>query len=377
MNAALLSLCFSCRFCEPPSDAQSRLYNPYMRWLILSVSLAGSLAAQQVVTGTIAGTITDPDGRAVPRIFVQAVNVTTKAAYRATSSTKGEYSIAQLAAGTYQVTVQVSAAGYRPFVRDGLRITTGQTVKLDIHLEEGVALNTLGDGRDFFAARAESGRVVPPAGATPRMQDGKPDLSGYWSAGGFGPGAVVTGAASDLGAPEFQDWAEELSRKRLADDLRDFPSAHCLPGGIVMTVNNGGPQRLVQTPTLLVTYSEGQLPRQIFLDGRSHPSDPNPTWWGHSVGRWEGDTLVVDSIGFNDQTWLDLNGHPHTEMLHVLERYRRPDLGHLELDMTVEDSGALKKPWIIKRTYNLDPKEDIMESVCTENEKDAQHVFSK
>jgi hypothetical protein len=354
-----------------------RLYNPYMRWLILSVSLAGSLAAQQVVTGTIAGTITDPDDRAVPRILVQAINVTTKAAYRATSSTKGEYSIAQLPAGTYQVTVRVSAAGYRPFVRDGLQITTGQTVKLDIHLEEGVALNTLGDGRDFFAAIAESGRVVPPAGATPRMQDGKPDLSGYWSAGGFGPGAVVTGAASDLGAPEFQDWAEELSRKRLADDLRDFPSAHCWPGGIVMTVNNGGPQRLVQTPTLLVTYSEGQLPRQIFLDGRSHPKDPNPAWWGHSVGHWEGDTLVVDSIGFNDKTWLDLNGHPHTEAMHLVERYRRPDLGHLELELTVEDAGALKTPWIIKRTYNLDPKDDIMEAVCTENEKDAQHVFRK
>jgi hypothetical protein len=124
-------------------------------------------------------------------------------------------------------------------------------------------------------------------------------------------------------------------------------------------------------------FSEGQLPRQIFLDGRSHPSDPNPTWLGHSVGRWEGDTLVVDSIGFNDKTWLDLNGHPHTEMLHLVEWYRRPDLGHLELELRVEDSGALKKPWIIKRTYNLDPKEDIMEAVCMENEKDAQHLFGK
>ena len=124
-------------------------------------------------------------------------------------------------------------------------------------------------------------------------------------------------------------------------------------------------------------FSEGQLPRQVFLDGRSHPIDPNPTWLGHSVGSWDGDALVIDSIGFNDRSWLDFNGHPHTEMLHVVERYGRPDLGHLELEMTVEDPGALKKPWIIKRTYILDPKEDIMESVCTENEKDAQHVFSK
>jgi len=346
-----------------------------MRWLILSLSLAANLLAQQVATGGIAGTITDPDGRALGRIPVQVANVATKVVYRATSSAIGEYSIAQVPAGTYQLTTEVSTAAFRPFVRDNLQITPGQTVKLNIQLEEGIALNTLGDGRDFFQVRGSG--LAPPAGAAPRMQDGKPDLSGYWAAGGFGPGAILLGAQSDLGAPEFQDWAAGLSRKRLADNLRDLPSARCLPGGIVATVTNGTPERVVQTSGLLVMFSEGQIPRQIFLNGRSHPRDPNPTWLGHSVGRWEGDTLVVDSIGFNDKTWLDLNGHPHTEMLHLVERYRRPDLGHLELELTVDDPGALKKPWIIKRTYNLDPKEDIMEAVCLENEKDAQHLFGK
>jgi hypothetical protein len=346
-----------------------------MRWLILSVSLVANLSAQQVATGAIAGTIADPDGRALARIPVQAANVATKVVYRATSSATGEYSIAQLPAGTYQLTTQVSTAAFRPFVRDNLQITPGQTVKLNIQLEEGIALNTLGDGRDFFQVRGSG--LAPPAGAAPRMQDGKPDLSGYWAAGGFGPGAILLGAQSDLGAPEFQDWAAELSRKRLADNLRDLPSARCLPGGIVATVTNGTPERVVHTPRLLVMFSEGQIPRQIFLDGRSHPSDPNPTWLGHSVGRWEGDTLVVDSIGFNDRIWLDLNGHPHTEMLHLVERYRRLDLGQLVLELTVEDPGALKKPWVVKRTYNLDPKEDIMEAVCLENEKDAQHLFGK
>ncbi|HEV2199264.1 MAG TPA: carboxypeptidase-like regulatory domain-containing protein [Bryobacteraceae bacterium] len=346
-----------------------------MRWLILSVFLAANLLAQQAVTGAIGGTITDPDGHAVGRVPVQAANVATKVVYRATSSATGEYSIAPLPFGTYQLTTQVSTAAFQPFVRDNLQVTPGQTVKLDIHLEEGIALNTLGDGRDFFQGSARSG--LAPAGATPRLQDGKPDLSGYWAAGGFGPGALLLGPQSDLGAPEFQDWAAELSRKRLADNLRDLPSAHCLPGGIVAAVTNGTPQRIVQTPGLLVMFAEGQIPRQIFLDGRSHPGDPNPTWLGHSVGRWEGDTLVVDSIGFNDKTWLDLNGHPHTENLHLMESYRRPDLGHLELEMKVEDSEALKKPWIVKRTYNLDPKEDIMEAVCLENEKDAPHLFGK
>src|SRR5215470_3049261 len=124
-----------------------------MRWLMLSVSLAMNLSAQAVATGSIAGTITNPDGRAVPRIQLQAVNVATKAVYRATASAKGEYSIAQLPAGTYQLTTPVPTPGYRTFAQD-LQIGPGQTVKLDIRLKEGIALNTLGDGRDFFAARA-------------------------------------------------------------------------------------------------------------------------------------------------------------------------------------------------------------------------------
>src|SRR5712691_10424545 len=180
---------------------RGELYNPYMRWLMLSVSLAANLSAQPVVTGTIAGTITDPDGRSVPRIPVQAANVATKVVYRATASAAGEYSIAQLPAGTYQLTAQVSTAAFRPFVRNDLRITPGQTVKLDIRLEEGIALNTLGDVRDFFQVRAARSGLAPPAGAAPRMPDGKPDLSGYWAAGGFGPGAILLGAASNLGRP--------------------------------------------------------------------------------------------------------------------------------------------------------------------------------
>ena len=339
----------------------------FERWLMLSASLVASVAAQQVVAGTIAGTISDPDGRPVPGIAVQAANVTTEVVYRVTASATGEYSLAQLPAGIYRVTAQVSPAAFHPYVRENVQITSAQTLKLDIRLEEGIALNTLGDGRDFAAARAGRSGLVPPTGATPRMADGKPDLSGYW----------VAGAASEIGAAQFEDWAEALFRKRLADDLRDAPTAHCWPIGIMWAATMATPQRAVQSAGLLVLFSEGQLPRQIFLDGRSHPNDPNPTWLGHSVGRWDEDTLVVDTIGFNDKTWLDMNGHPHTEKMHVVERYRRPDLGHLELELTMEDSSALKKPWIIKRTYNLSLNDDIMEYVCSENEKDAQHVFGR
>jgi hypothetical protein len=233
-------------------------------------------------------------------------------------------------------------------------------------MEEGTTLNTLGDGRDFFQDVAASRRIVPPAGVTPRMKDGKPDLSGHWS--GVGP--------NDLGAPDFQDWAEALSRKRIADDLRDSPQTQCMPAGVVRTVFTGAAQRVVQTAGLLVMSSEGQLPRQIYLDGRSRAKDLNPTWLGYSIGRWDGDTLIVDSVGFNDKPWADAS-HSLTEMLHLVERYRRPDLGHLELEMTVEDPGAIKSPWIMKRMYLLNTTDDIMESVCTENEKDARHMLAR
>src|SRR5215471_5043498 len=154
-----------------------------MRWLMLSVLSAVNLSAQAVATGSIAGTITDPDGRAVPRIQVQAVNSATKAVYRATASATGEYSVAQLPPGAYQLTTPVPTPGYRTFVQD-VQVKPGQALKLDIRLKEGIALNTLGDGRDFFAARAALGRPALPTGAAPRMQDGKPDFSGYWAAAG-------------------------------------------------------------------------------------------------------------------------------------------------------------------------------------------------
>ncbi len=338
-----------------------------MRRLLFLLSLAVGLFAQQ--TGTISGTIADPDGRPV-RVPIRVVNNATKAAYQGMPSATGEYSIAPLPAGTYQLTVQALANSFRAFVRDGLTVSSGQATKLEIRLQEGIALNTLGDGREFFqdVAKANSAKQVIPKGATPRMPDGKPDFSGYW---------VAPGGAFDPGVPELQDWAETVATKRQADDLRDIPGSRCLPTGVVLPVNNGQPRRMVHIASLLVSYSEGQLPRQMFLDGRPHPSDPNPNWYGHSIGRWEGETLVVDTVGLNDKSWLDWYARPQTEKMHIIERFRRPDLGHLELEMTVDDAGALKKPWVIKRTYVLEPTDDIMENVCAENERDVQHLPNK
>lgn len=335
-----------------------------MRWLILSLALAAPLSAQQVATGSIEGTVVDPDGR-VARVQVRAVNVATNVAYNAAASATGQYSLSQLPPGTYQVTIPLTL-GFKSFVRDGLLVAPGQTLRLDIHLEEGVTLNTLGDGRDFFAARATAAKP-PPTGPAPRMPDGRPDLSGFWSRG---PG----GAAEP--PPEGLPWAEAVVKERMMNNLKDMPTARCLPGGLTQTAAQG---KFVQTPGLLVILNEfpGNT-RQIFLDGRQHPKDREPTWLGHSVGRWEGETLVVDTVGFNDKSWLSLvTAYPHTEMMHIVERYRRPDLGHLVLEMTVEDPGALKKPWLVRRNANLDPTDEIMEFICVENEKDLKHVADK
>ena len=167
-------------------------------------------------------------------------------------------------------------------------------------------------------------------------------------------------------------WAAERSKQMLESNLKDHPGARCLPQDPILT----GPFffHFVQTPSLLLAIFEiAPNVRQVFLDGRSHPKDVNPTWMGHSVGKWEGDTLVVDTTGFNDRSWIGLS--PHTEMLHIVERYRRPDLGHLEIAITVEDPGAFAKPWNINMTWNLAPGEDVLESVCENNK--LEHLVGK
>src|SRR5262249_39596024 len=151
-----------------------------------------------------------------------------------------------------------------------------------------------------------------------------------------------------------QPWAEAIARARVENNSNDHPSSRCLPGGV--TLFGISLNRLVQTPAFLALINEEDIPgfRQVYLDGRGHPKGMDPTWTGHSIGNWEGDTLVIDTVGFNDKSWLSFQGgEPHTEMLHMTTRLRRPDLGHLEVEITFEDSGALKKPWTTKAVSTL------------------------
>jgi hypothetical protein len=117
--------------------------------------------------------------------------------------------------------------------------------------------------------------------------------------------------------------------------------------------------------------------RQIFMDGRKHPEDPNPTWYGDSIGKFEGDTLVVDSVGFNDKFWFDFAGHPHTEKLHVIERYQRPDLGHLNFEVVVDDPGAYTKPFTLYGHSTLQVDTELTEYICNENNQDVKHIVGK
>jgi hypothetical protein len=211
----------------------------------------------------------------------------------------------------------------------------------------------------------------------PRTADGKPDLSGLWMLNaGLGH---IANIAADLQAQDIQPWADELYQQRLGNLGKDDPwTILCLPAGPRQILKGGdGPARIVQTPAVLVILYDDLSYRQIFLDGRELPKDPNPSWMGYSVGRWDGDTLVVESIGFNERSWLDMGGHPHTESLRTMERFRRTSFGHIDLQVTLHDPKAYGKPWTISFGVSLAPDTGMIEFVCAENEKDRAHLVGR
>jgi hypothetical protein len=205
----------------------------------------------------------------------------------------------------------------------------------------------------------------------PRTSDGKPDLSGVWRAAGP---FYRFNIAEDLAPEDIQPWAEELFLRRVRDSRKDSPLARCLPVSIPFH-NFFNLTRIVQTPGLIVIlYESPNSPhRTVYTDGRTLPTDPNPTWLGYSVGTWEGDTLVVTTRGFSDQAWLDSSGHPATESLRITERMRRRDFGHMELEMTIDDPKVFTRSFTIKRERLLAPDTELLEDVC-ENERDAGHL---
>jgi hypothetical protein len=236
---------------------------------------------------------------------------------------------------------------------------------------------------------------------TPRAANGKPDLSGVWrTAYGnpdenerlFGAGVKAFVQPGDdpssfskyfldilvdfpANAKPMRPAAVELFRQNVAFKARSS-SARCLPQGLPRTdINSYAPFKIIQTPGVIaVMYEVDNTHRQIYTDGRPLPVDPQPTWGGYSVGKWEGDTLVVDAAGFNEETWLDSGGHPHSDALRVHERFTRRDFGHMDLSVTIDDPKMYTQPFTLSVTELLLPDSDILESVCNENEKDRVHL---
>jgi hypothetical protein len=247
-------------------------------------------------------------------------------------------------------------------------------------------------------------------GPTPRTADGKPDLSGIWdfrnSRGIEGEGPITVDPSLDNGtglgpAPRqafnprasqffnigatvkgglpFRPLAAELRQRRAAENNKDNPDAHCLPLGLMQLHTHPQPRKIIQTPAVTVILYEAQAGiRQILTDGRPlPPRDVQPWWYGYSVGHWEGDTLVVETTGFRDDVWLDVEGSPLTNAGKMTERFRRPNYGNLEIDVTVDDPTVYTKPWTVKIRQKIMPDTELIEFICNENDRSGPHLVGK
>ena len=234
-----------------------------------------------------------------------------------------------------------------------ISLTFGTTVAAQWLNYPAAGIPRLPDGRPNLSAPA------------PRSPDGRPDLFGVWEREGAGQVAITASIKPEdvILTPE----GEALQRQRKGSYL-------CLPEPL--------PQRPAALPfkifaargTVVILYEHDTTFRQIFIDGRQLPKDPNPTWSGYSVGKWDGDTLVVDTTGFNDAESILPGRHPHSDALHIIERFRRWDFGHLEIQFTIDDPKVYAKPWSFKEEFHLTPDTELLEYVCNENERDIKHL---
>jgi hypothetical protein len=260
--------------------------------------------------------------------------------------------------------------------------------------------------RTAAAPRTVEG-TVDMQGPVPRTRAGTPDLSGIWENIGWrelqarsgdvsgtggspgsaplvaagrgvltsGPGLFFDIAAGVAGGLPLTPWGAALKKQRMADNSKDNPDAHCLPLGNLQLHTHPQPRKVIHAADVIVLLYEGNAGvRQVFLDGRALPAnDPQPWWFGYSTGRWDGDTLVVESSGFRDDGWLDVNGSPFTDRGTMTERYRRTSFGFMDLEVTVNDSRAYTRPWTVTIKQRLIPDDELIEFVCLENEQSTKH----
>jgi len=224
----------------------------------------------------------------------------------------------------------------------------------------------------------------------PRAADGKPDLSGLWEMQHNRP-CPPEGCADQQPSQEFSNigwslkeglpyrpWVADVMKTRTPEKRVDDPLAHCLPIGPVRLHTFTGFKKVTQAPGVVaILYEYNASYRQIMTDARPLPDDPNPSWNGYSTGKWEGDTLVVETTGFHDGLWLDMSGSPLSDAARITERFRRVNFGNLEIEMTVDDLKTYTKPWTVTLHQTIKLDTDLLDYICLENEKDLQHFVVK
>ena len=209
----------------------------------------------------------------------------------------------------------------------------------------------------------------------PKTADGKPDISGLWLTRGIYIGNIARDLKEE---PPMQPWAAALYKQRRDNLSKDDPTGRCVPGGVPRSLPVPSPFRSrTRPPTSSSSSTKRCTRRQVFTDGRPLPKDPNPNWRGYSVGRWEGDTFVVESSGFNDNVWLDNNGHPAGESLRVTERFRRKTFGSMDVEITIDDPKTYTRPWNVTIPLAFQPDTEMLEYICPENEKDYDRLQGK
>jgi hypothetical protein len=345
-----------------------------LRYVLLFVFVAFTNAAlAQGAAGSIAGRLLDPNGLPIGNLDQQSVVLTmtetaTGKVYSVPVQASGSYELKGLPAGNYDLSVPIQGAMYRSFEQKSVTIAAGKTLRKDLPIPWSINLGTIGDDPTTLSNDLRA-RSKDTAGPTPRTAEGKPDFSGIWyNVPNNTPRARVP----------MKPWAEEISKQLQRINQGENggpgnqgPAAYCLPqSAIPLTLPF--PYEFVQTPGRMVQITEFTTPayRMIYMDGRKHPEEWNPAWYGHSVGHWEGDTLVVDTVGFNEIT---PGFGVHSEKLHVVERIRRPSRGQLIVDITAEDPEAWTGPYQTQIVAGLVTGEEILEFVCPENNKDPLH----
>ncbi len=334
--------------------------NLYSRVAVISlIAFMPPVGMSQNSSASIGGTVYGPNGETVADAPIQATNTATDAYQRSRSDANGEYKMTGLPAGSYKLTITPPCCTYNYYESEDIEIVISEAREFDIKLDQGMSIGTIGDDPNINAVAIRSRQEIPDL-PVPRMPDENPDFSGVW----------LFGALADP-YPQEADaypWAQEIFDERVANIFLDHPHNECLPGDAPTPYGGASPffVKIVQKPELMVVLLE-DLPgyRQIFVDGRAHPDDVNPSWVGHSVGRWEGDVLVVDTVGYNDRGWME--GYPRTEDLHIVERFTRTEYGRMMIEVTIEDPTVFKKPWILKIPMDLTPQEELFEFVCENN----------